>query len=118
MRYKTFIKGLATTAVSVLFCLMVAFTPMVVHASDKAVAAEVSEVVEEKTESKDSNESTVTDEGPVVIMDNKVPLGLDTFEDFEQYKRDAFVIIVFGGMIVLLTVLATVKKKNDKERFN
>ena len=118
MRYKTFIKRLATTAVSVVFCLMVAFTPVAVHASDKAVVAEVAEVVQEKTESKDSNESTVTEEGPVVIMDNKVPLGLDTFEDFEQYKRDAFVIIVFGGMIVLLTVLATVKKKNDKERFN
>ena len=115
MRYKTFIKGLATTAVSVLFCLMVAFTPMVVHASDKTVVAEVAQ---EKTESNDSNESAITDEGPVVIRDSTVPLGLDTLEDFEQYKRDAFVIIVFGGMIVLLTVLATVKKKNDKERFN
>ena len=115
MRYKTFIRELATAAVSFLFCLMVAFTPMVVHASDKTVVAEV---VQEKTESKDSDELAATDEGPVVIRDNKVPLGLDTFEDFEQYKRDAFVIIVFGGMIVLLTVLATVKKKNDKERFN
>ncbi len=115
MRYKTIVKRLATTAVSVLFCLMVAFTPVEVHASDKAVVAED---VQEKTESKDSNESTDTDEGPVVIRDSKVPLGLDTLEDFEQYKRDAFVIIVFGGMIVLLTVLATVKKKNDKERFN
>ena len=115
MRYKTIIKGLATTAVSFLFCLMVVFTPMVVHASDKTVVAEVAQ---EKTELKDSDESSVTDEGPVMIRDNKVPLGLDTLEDFEQYKRDAFVIIVFGGMIVLLTVLATVKKKNDKERFN
>ena len=115
MRYKTIIKGLATVAVSFLFCLMVAFTPMVVHASDETGVAEVAQ---ERTESEDSKESIVTDEGPVVIKDNKVPLGLDTFEDFEQYKRDAFVIIVFGGMIVLLTVLATVKKKNDKERFN
>ena len=113
MRYKTFRRRLATVAVSFLFCLAVLFTPkVVVHASGETEAAETVQDQEETQLNED------TEDTPVVILEDKVPLGLETREDFEQYKRDAFVIMVFGGMIVLLTVLATKKKNTDKEKFN
>lgn len=54
----------------------------------------------------------------VEIADEEVPLGLESYDDFERYKRDLIVMIIFGGMIVLITVAATAKEKYERDKSN
>ena len=63
-------------------------------------------------------EEQVTTEEEVVIEEEEVPLGLDSMATFEKYQRDVVAIIIFGSMVVSITVLATVKKNRDRERLN
>ena len=52
------------------------------------------------------------------IKDEKVPLGLDSVATFERYKRDVVVMIVFGSLLVLTTIGATVKEKYERDKSN
>ncbi len=54
----------------------------------------------------------------VKIADEDIPLGLDSQAQFERYKKDVVVMILFGGMVVLITVVATIKEKYEREKYN
>jgi hypothetical protein len=63
-------------------------------------------------------EEVVTTHEEVVIEEEEVPLGLDSMATFEKYQRDVAAIIIFGSMVVSITVLATIKKNRDREKLN
>ena len=52
------------------------------------------------------------------IAEEEVPLGLKSYADFERYKHDLIVMLVFGGMIVLTTIAATAKEKYERNKSN
>ena len=57
-------------------------------------------------------------EQSVEIAEEEVPLGLKSYADFERYKHDLIVMLVFGGMIVLTTIAATAKEKYERNKSN
>ena len=64
-------------------------------------------------EDKDDDENNT-----VNISDEKVPLGLNSIDDFERYKRAVVVMLVFGGMVVIITIGATIKEKYERNKYN
>lgn len=54
----------------------------------------------------------------VEIEEEEVPLGLDTMASFNRYKRDVVVMLVFGSLVVVTTIAATIKEKNEREKLN
>lgn len=74
---------------------------------------------EEKDKTEQAQEQVVDDsKQQVEIEEEKVPLGLENMATFERYKRDVVVMIVFGSLVVVTTIAATIKEKNERENLN
>ena len=74
---------------------------------------------EEKDKTEQAQEQVVDDsKQQVEIEEEEVPLGLENMATFERYKRDVVVMIVFGSLVVVTTIAATIKEKNERENLN
>ncbi len=74
----------------------------------------------EDTDNKEQTQEQVVDESKqqVEIEEEEVPLGLESMATFERYKRDVVVMIVFGSLVVVTTIAATIKEKNERKKLN
>ena len=77
------------------------------------VCAKETKQEETKTEVQVENTQDIKE-----IRDEEVPLGLETKASFEKYKRDAVVLVVFGGLLVSTTVIALAKEKYERKKYN
>ncbi|WP_155951062.1 hypothetical protein [Pseudobutyrivibrio sp. MD2005] len=94
-------------------CIIALCMCLLLSQSIYAKEANVKSEPEQKQEQvADSEESTVD------ISDEKVPLGLKSEADFARYKRSVVVMVVFGGMIVIITIGATLKEKYERKKLN
>ena len=92
---------------SILIICLSLFIVLPVHASDDAAS-------EEQAQEQATDES----KQQVEIEEEEVPLGLENMATFERYKRDVVVMLVFGSLVVVTTIAATIKEKNEREKLN
>ena len=94
-----------------IFVMAVMLCQPVFAAAEQTEAAE--QELEEQALGEDIDKSDIE-----TIQDEDVPLALPNRATFNRYKRDVVIMLFFGTLIVVTTVGATIKEKQERNRLN
>lgn len=95
--------------IALCMCLMLC---QPVFAKNTSAGSKSEQTKEQVEKIEDEEETTVN------ISDEKVPLGLKSADDFQRYKRAVVVMVMFGGMVIIITIGATIKEKYERNKYN